>query len=153
MASVCIGWFILMAFMGAAVARSGVGLEHPFAAHHIEGLPADVRRAVLMHERACGGRAAAARYLSISMSTATQSFLSLNFENFSCPNRSAICTAAGCLHEIYASTGAGYRRVCSVYAVDVELTNDGGVVGLEVQRGSIVQICRWNGNGFAPSRP
>ena len=40
--------------------RAGWDKEHPYAAHHIEGLPADVRRAVVTHEHACGGKAAAA---------------------------------------------------------------------------------------------
>jgi len=137
----------------AAMARGGMKQEYPYAAEHIEGLPADVKRAVLTHERACGGNAAATHYFSVSITTSTQSFLSLHFENFSCPNRGALCTAAGCLHEVYAGRGTAYRRVFSVYAEDVQLTNAGGVVGLEVRRGGTGQHFRWNGSGFAPARP
>ena len=136
-----------------AMARGGMKQEHPYAAEHIEGLPADVRRAVLAHERACGGKAVAAHYFSVSITTSTQSFLSLHFENFSCPNRGTLCTAAGCLHEIYASGGGGYRRVFGVYAEDVQLTKSGDVVGLEIRRGGIAQLYRWNGSSFAPARP
>jgi hypothetical protein len=137
----------------AAMARGGIGREYPYAAEHIEGLPADVRRAVLAHERACGGKAAATHYFAVSITSTAQSFLSLHFENFSCPNRGALCTAAGCLHEIYASGGGGYRRVFSAYAEDVQLTKSGDVVGLEVRRGGIAQLYRWNGSNFAPARP
>ncbi len=136
-----------------AMTRGGMKQEHPYAAEHIEGLPADVKRAVLTHERACGGKAAAAHYFSVSITTSTQSFLSLHFENFSCPNRGTLCTAAGCLHEIYAGGGAGYRRVFSVYAEDVRLIGSGDVVGLEVTRGGTAQLYRWNGHAFAPARP
>jgi hypothetical protein len=134
-------------------AARGMGQEHPYAADHIEGLPSDVRRAVLSHERACGGKAAATHYFSVSISTPTRSFLSLHFEDFSCPNRAALCTAAGCLHEIYAGRGDAYRRVFSVYAEDVRLTNIGGIAGLEVRRGGAAQIYQWNGSGFVPARP
>lgn len=134
-------------------AARGMGQEHPYAVDHIDKLPADVRRAVLSHERACGGKAAATHYFSVSISTPTQSFLSLHFEDFSCPNRAALCTAAGCLHEIYAGRGVAYRRVFSIYAEDVRLTNAGGVAGLEVKRGGATQSYRWNGSAFAPARP
>ena len=69
-----------------------------------------------------------------------------------CPNRGAICTAAGCLHEVYAGRGAGYRRVFSVCAEDVRLTNTGGAAGLEVMRGGVTQLYQWNGSAFAPAR-
>src|SRR5262245_2368720 len=125
-------------------AARGIAQEHPYAAEHIEGLPAEVRRAVLTHERACGGKAAATHYFSVSISTATQSFLSLHFEDYACPNRSALCIAVGCIHEIYAGRGAAYRRVFSIHAEDVRLTNTGGVAGLEVVRGGATQVYRWN---------
>src|SRR5262249_37468183 len=115
----------------------------------IDNLPPEVRRAVLSHEQACGGKAAATHYFSVSITTPTESFLSLHFEDFSCPNR-ALCTAAGCLHEIYAGKGAAWRRVFSVYADDVRLTNTGGVAGLKVTRGGARQLYRWSGGGFVP---
>ena len=83
--------FVSFAAANDAVA-GGRGEEHPYAADHIEGLPADVRRAVLSHERACGGKAAATHYFSVSISTPTQSFVSLHFENLSCPNGGTLCT-------------------------------------------------------------
>jgi len=144
--------FVPVAWVEAVMAR-GIGREHPYAAEHIDGLPAEVRRAVLTHERACGGKAAATHYFAISVATATQSFLSLHFEDFYCPNRGTLCTAAGCLHEIYAGKGAGYRRVFSVYAEDVSLTSTGGVAGLEVKRSGGTQLYRWNGSAFVPARP
>ena len=134
-----------------AVAR-GIGQEHPFAAEHIEGLPADVRRAVLTHERACGGKAASTHYFAVSIAIPGESFLSLHYEDFSCPNRGTLCTAAGCLHEVYAGKGAGYRRVFSVYAEDVRLTTAGGIAGLEVRQGGATQLYQWNGSAFAPAR-
>lgn len=142
---------LVSAAAGSAVAR-GMGQEHPYAAEHIDRLPADVRRAVLTHERACGGKAAATHYFTVSIDTPTQSFLSVHFENLSCPNRGTICTSAGCLHEVYAGRGTSYRRVFSVYAEDVRLSNSGGVVGLEATRGGTTQFYQWNGSVFAPPR-
>ncbi|MCP4618071.1 MAG: hypothetical protein GY844_16760 [Bradyrhizobium sp.] len=143
---------VLTAGIDTAAAR-GIGQEHPYAAEHIDNLPADVRRAVLAHERACGGKAAATHYFSTSIATPTLSLLSLHFENFSCPNRGVLCSAAGCLHEIYAGRGMNYRRVFSVQAEDVRLTKAGDAVGLEVRRGGATQLYRWNGSGFVAMRP
>lgn len=147
---------LMVCLVSATVAEAGgargMGQEHPFAAEHIEGLPAEVRRAVLTYERACGGKAAATHYFAVSIDTPAQSFLSLHYEDFSCPNRGTICTAAGCLHEVFAGRGAGYRRVFSVYAEDVRLTKTDGVAGLEVRRGGAMQYYQWNGSGFAPAR-
>ena len=56
----------------ATVARGGIGREYPYAADHIEGLPADVRHAVLAHERACGGKAAATHYFAVSITSTSQ---------------------------------------------------------------------------------
>lgn len=146
---------IAMTFAGPAGAAGlgGVAREDPFAAEHIGQLPPEVKSAVLARARACGARPAAAHYFSVSITTPTQSFLSLHFEELYCPNRATLCSSGGCLHEIYVASGGSYRRAFSVYADDVTLTKSGSVAGLEVQRGGTTQFYRWSGRGFVAGRP
>jgi hypothetical protein len=40
----------------------------------------------------------------------------LHFEHFRCDDRGSLCTQAGCLHQIYVSTGGRYRLSRSYYA-------------------------------------
>jgi hypothetical protein len=41
--------------------------------------------------------------------------LVLHFEYFRCDDRAALCTQAGCLHQVYTSTGGRYRLLRSYY--------------------------------------
>jgi hypothetical protein len=45
----------------------------------------------------------------------------LHFEHVKCSNRAAVCTAAGCLHQVYISTGK-YRLLKSSYVPELDLT-------------------------------
>ncbi|MBX9650255.1 MAG: hypothetical protein K2X57_24740 [Xanthobacteraceae bacterium] len=135
---------------GQALARGSMATERPWASEHIEGLPADIRRAVVARERACGNAAAAAHYFSVSIEAGGQRFVSLHFEEFVCANRGAVCNAAGCLHEVYLESGGRHRLVFSARARDVRLSKDGGVAGIEVNYGASSQFFRWNGTRFVP---
>jgi hypothetical protein len=42
--------------------------------------------------------------------------LVLHFERLRCGDRAALCTQAGCLHQVYVSTGGRYRLLRSYYA-------------------------------------
>ena len=81
----------LLSVSTLAYARASLGLENPFAPHHIEGLPHDIRRTLYSRAKACGNRLAAAHYFSLSIEANGQRFISLHFEEFSCQNRSTIC--------------------------------------------------------------
>ncbi len=95
-----------------AFARGGgVGGAHenPWNPEHIGGLPVEIRSALT---RMCGPSAAEhpfVRYLENSQ------LIVLHFEHFRCGTRGSLCTAAGCLHQVYARTGAHYRLLKSYY--------------------------------------
>lgn len=136
---------------GQAQARGSMATERPWASEHIEGLPADIRRGIVARERACGNAAAAGHYFSVSIEAGGLRFVSLHFEDFACTNRAAVCNGGGCLHEVYLESGGRHRLVFSARARDVRLTNDGGVVGIEVSHGASKKSFRWNGRSFAPA--
>lgn len=139
----------LLPMTHSATARGGFASERPWAPEHIERLPPDIRKAVLRQARACGSKAAAAHYFSVSIESDGTEFVSLHFEDFACANRTAICNGAGCLHQVYLKSASHHRLVFATYADDVKLTNDGPRVGLEVSRRGVVQQFQWNGKRFA----
>lgn len=134
-----------------AAARGGFATEHPFAAEHIDALPADIRREVAKREGACGKKASAAHYFAVSIEAGGQRFVSLHFEEFACPNLAAVCDASGCIHEVYAESRGRYRLVFRQMARDVKLTNDEGVAGMEVVYDSSRVSLRWTGRDFVPA--
>jgi hypothetical protein len=77
---------------------------------HISGLPAEVRNALAHMCRDSKSEHQFARY------TQNLRSLVLHFEHFRCGDRGALCTQAGCLHQVYVSTGGHYRLLKSYYA-------------------------------------
>lgn len=135
---------------GPALSRSSMAAERPHAAEHIERLPADLRRGIVARERACGNRAAAGHYFSVSIVAGGLRFISLHFEEFVCANRASVCNASGCLHEVYLESGGRHRLVFSVRARDVKMT-DGDAAGIEVNFGTSHRFFKWNGARFVPA--
>lgn len=139
----------LIATVGAVEARGSIASERPYAAEHIDLLPADIRHGLARLERPCGGKAAATHYFSTTIEAGGLHFRSLHFENFACERREVICRAERCLHEVYLEQGGHSRRVFSAYVDDIKLINAGGTAGLELEGGRPA-ILRWNGRAFAP---
>ena len=141
----------ILPIIQSASARGGLASENPWAPEHIERLPPDIRKAVLRRARACGSKAAAAHYFSLSIESYGARFISLHFEDFACANRAAICNDNGCLHQVHLKSGERHRLVFITYADDVRLTNDGPTVGLEVLKRRRTQKFQWNGRHFTVS--
>jgi len=133
---------------GQAVARGSTGSENPWAAEHVEGLPADIRRGITARERACGNKAAARHYFSVSIEAQGRRFIALHFEDFACAKRAAVCTPEGCIHEVFLEGRGGHRLVFSAHAQEVRMTNSGGILRLEVTRPGSTQSLQWNGSRF-----
>ncbi len=135
------------------IARGGLHLEDPWASHHIEGLPPEIRRNVLKLAPICGF-ARAQHYFSRSLSPSNSryKFISLHFEEFGCDDRSAVCTSSGCLHQVYASSGTGYRLVFSRYVGELVMKLIDGEAAIEAPCSYSADACfgvhRWNGNSF-----
>ena len=85
-------------------------LDPPLNPQHINGLPAEVRNA-LAHM--CRDAQAQHQFAAYSQNSQV---LVLHFERLSCGDRVAHCTHAGCLHQVYVSTGGRYRLLRSYYA-------------------------------------
>lgn len=134
----------------AAYARGGFASENPFAAEHIEALPPEIQRKLSARARACGNKAAAAHYFSVTIG---EHFLSLHFEEFACRERTTVCEGDLCLHEVYLKSRGRHRLVFSVHARDLKMVEDDGTIGLEVTGGSSRGRYQWSGGRFLRVTP
>lgn len=132
----------------AAYARGGFASENPLAAEHIEALPPQIQRKLSARARACGNKAAAAHYFSVTIGTKGQRFISLHFEDFVCQNRATVCQGDLCLHEVYLESRGRHRLVFSVHARDLKMVDDDNTIGLEVNGGFLRGRYRWSGGRF-----
>jgi len=131
-----------------ALSHSGTA-QDPWNAAHLQMLPPEIRADVKKWDSMCGGTVAAAQRFGLYLTIPSAQFLALHFDDFRCRNRTVICGAAGCLHEIYVSTTGRYRRVLSVHAQDVRLlsVHDHAVLEVVDAHGNS-SLLRWNGTRF-----
>jgi len=110
-APIAIGLLATATLALPASARGGVHLLDPaWNPQHISGLPAEIRNA-LVHM--CGASQAGHQFARYSQNL---HILVLHFEHFRCGDARALCTQAGCLHQVYTSTGGRYRLFRSYHA-------------------------------------
>jgi hypothetical protein len=100
----------LMSTSSPAFARGGMGSEDRWNPHHISDLPSEIQNAVA---RLCGQSSPAEHHFAGYFDNSRR--IVLHFEHFSCDGRGALCTQAGCLHQVYVSTGGLYRLLRSYY--------------------------------------
>jgi len=94
-----------------AFARGSLHLLDPaWNPQHISGLPAEVRNALA---RMCRDSRAEHQFARYSQNSR---ILVLHFEHFRCGDGRALCTQAGCLHQVYGSTDGHYRLFRNYYA-------------------------------------
>ena len=105
-----------------AQAKSTLSPHDPWNPQHISGLPAEIRNAIAPFARVCGGQLAAEHSFATYFQRGTAKLIGLHFEHLSCPNRAALCSAAGCLHQVYISTGGRYRLLSSSHVPELDLT-------------------------------
>jgi hypothetical protein len=107
----------------SAHARSGgTPPEDRWNPQHLSGLPVEIRNAIAPYARVCGGPLAAEHSFVRYFQRGTAKLIGLHFEHMRCRNRAAVCTAAGCLHQVYISTGGRYRLLRSSYVPELDLT-------------------------------
>ena len=101
----------LLAIALPAFARGGLHLLDPaWNPQHISGLPAEIRSALANICRHSKAEHQFARY------SENLRILVLHFEHLRCGDARALCTQAGCLHQVYTSTDGRYRLLRSYYA-------------------------------------
>jgi hypothetical protein len=84
--------------------------DPPWNPEHIDHLPPEVRSAVVAM---CAKSPSAGHYFATYSQNSRQ--INLHFEKFHCEQGPAFCSAAGCLHQVYALTAGHYHLVKSFY--------------------------------------
>src|SRR5262245_58072027 len=108
---IAIGLLVATSQASPAFARAGgIHSEDPWNPQLISGLPSEVRNALA---RMCRESRAQHKFASYFQNSKV---LVLHFEHFRCADRGAVCPQAGCLHQVYTSTGGHYRLLRSYYA-------------------------------------
>jgi hypothetical protein len=119
--TVAMALFVLGGVISAG-ARSSVPADDRWNPQHIDGLPSEVRSAIAPYVRVCGGPLAAEHSFARYFQNRTVKLIGLHFEGLRCGNRRAVCKSAGCLHQVYISTGGRYRLLRSSYVPELDLT-------------------------------
>jgi len=139
-----------------AFARGPTPPEDPLSRAHIEDLPWEMRDSIQRSTHACGAgfeaRHLFARYIQDRITG--DRFIAIHFDGVHCVNRAAICTTAGCLHQVYVSKGGPYRDIVNVYAPEIELKLLDGATVVEIACGQPAGACvrdfRWDGSHLRP---
>jgi hypothetical protein len=134
-----------------AVARTASHDRELWNTARIDALPPELRSRVMRLERACGAPVSAAKLFALHLRASGTRFIALHFDDFQCENRHILCRESECLHEVYMRSGPSFRLVLSIHAVDLKMTNEGDVAGLEVTTaGSHPSrvFYRWDGHRF-----
>jgi hypothetical protein len=109
--------------LGSAQARGGrIQPGDGWNPQHLSVLPAEIRNAIAPYARVCGGPLAAEHSFARYFQRGNAKLIGLHFEHFRCGDRAAVCKAAGCLHQVYISTGGRYRLLRSSYVPELDLT-------------------------------
>jgi len=101
LALIAIGLLATSQAAPAFALSGGLHIEDRWHPQHIQGLPPEVRSVV---ERICGDARAEHQFTGYFQNSRT---IVLHFEHFRCGNRGALCTQAGCLHQVYVSSKGG----------------------------------------------
>ena len=149
--------FVLLfvaSFLPLAQARGGMASEDRWAPAHIDGLPGEIRRSLVRWQRMCGVPAAAEHQFALYLESPDKrhQFIALHFEQFRCTDRTALCTKAGCLHQVYVSAGGTYRLVLSTHVSELELKIVGKAPAVEIacaqSPGGCLRTLIWRGSRF-----
>jgi hypothetical protein len=114
--------FLGCGLVSAQARSSGTPPDDRWNPQHIGGLPAEIREAIAPYARVCGAPLAAEHSFARYFQRGSAKLIGLHFEHVRCGNRAAVCTAAGCLHQVYISTGGRYRLLKSSYVQELDLT-------------------------------
>ena len=109
--SLCAALMVLLLANAQSSAKGGsFHTEDRYNPQHIDGLPPDVRKAIL-HK--CSTPRALHPFASYFDNSRR---IVLHFEHFYCDEKDKFCNSSGCLHQVYVSKGGHYRLVRSYYA-------------------------------------
>jgi hypothetical protein len=114
--------FLGCGLVSAQARSSGTPPDDRWNPQHIGSLPAEIREAIAPYASRCGAPLAAEHAFARYFQSGNAKLIGLHFEHLRCADRAAVCRPAGCLHQVYISTGGRYRLLRSSYVPELDLT-------------------------------
>jgi hypothetical protein len=150
----CAGLLLAALAVGSTQAVALASMSHDrelWNTARIDALPPELRSRVMRLERACGAPVSAAKLFVLHLRSSGTQFIALHFDDFRCEDRGVLCRGRECLHEVYVRSGSSFWLALSIHAVDLKMTNEGDVAGLEVTAAEphpSTVFYRWEGRRF-----
>jgi hypothetical protein len=92
----------------------------------------------------------ARRTFASSTEVAGRRYLTLHFEQLHCDDRTAICSATGCLHEVYEHRHGRFQKVTSLRTLELRVVGSSGRAVIETDCGlGSLNSLKWGGKRFA----
>jgi len=139
---------ILLGVVAPAVSKAAPDQEE-WRTSYVDQLPGEVSRDVRKWQKACGVLKARSAF-SNTMEIGGRHYLALHFEQLHCEDRTAICSAWACLHEVYEVRHGRFHKVTSFRTLEMQINFSDGEPVLEADCGLLgcLRKMQWNGNGF-----
>jgi hypothetical protein len=150
----CAGLLFAALAVGSTQAVALASMSHDrevWNTARIDALPPELRSRVMRLERACGTPVSAAKLFVLHLRASGTQFITLHFDDFRCEHRNLLCRGSECLHEVYVRSGSSFRLALSIHAVDLKMTDEGDMAGLEVTTAGphpSTVFYRWEGRRF-----
>ena len=147
---------VFLNWAGIAAAASAISAQNEDAwnSAHLRWLPPELQARAIAVARRCGEPPQALHQFGLSINAHGVRAIVLHFDQLRCGDKAAVCTAAGCLHEVYVAHGTErYRRVFRAFVRDLALENASGVLSLRFicANASACPTMVWTGKSFERS--
>jgi hypothetical protein len=148
---ICRAISFVFALAGAAAPLAAYEVaSDPLHTLSLDRLPREVSNTLEAWKPSCGDRLAAGQMFARVSEIGGQRYLTLHFEELACVDRSAICNATGCRHEVFALVQGRFHRVFTRHTQGLDLRELQNAAVLELDCGLLgcLRALRWNGRTF-----
>jgi hypothetical protein len=154
--------YLLIALMvcltatGANARAAGMaqGRSSTLSYERLQRLPPVIHKAFKAAQLLCMDDAISVRagYLRYLKGSRGEEFIAINFDQFGCSNREALCSPKGCLHRVFLSRRGMHREVWRGDVFEIDMSIDSGVPSIDVDCSRAGTFCRyqkqWDGKRF-----
>lgn len=139
----------VLGLVSPAASKALLPVDEEWRASHIAALPGEVAREVYKWQKFCGALKARSSFVRVT-EIAGHRYLALHFEHLSCEDRTAVCSASGCLHQVYEFRHGRFHKVTSLQTSELQVSRLGSRIALEVDCGLLgcLRVMHWDGKSF-----
>jgi hypothetical protein len=140
---------VITGLASPALAKAPQPSDEEWRAAHIAELPREVSKEVYKWRGPCGVLKARSTFSRIT-EIGGRRYLALHFEQLHCEDRTALCSAAGCLHEVYEFRHGRFQKIKSLRTSELQVVPSDGQAALEFDCRLLgcLRVLKWDGTGF-----